>query len=123
MTNKENHNHSDEQESNGDLSSSVSSFWIFRDCLLQPLGPPPDLCVDGPIKDHQDHHGHEMQEQGERGSHLQYWTLSYEIMRVCHNFNVKTMTDLNLGSHCFSPNVRRGVGTTSAYVKCVCVLP
>ena len=62
MTNKKNQNDRNEQQSNGDLSSSVVSFGILWDCLLQPLGPLPDLHVDGPVEGHQDYHGQEVLE-------------------------------------------------------------
>ena len=60
MTNQKNQNDRNKQQSNGDLSSSVISFGIL--CLLQPLGPLPDLHVDGPVEGHQDYHGHEVLE-------------------------------------------------------------
>ena len=71
MTNQKNQNDRNKQQSNGDLSSSVVSFWILWDCLLQPLGPLPDLHVDGPVEGHQDHHGQEVLENGHRCGHLQ----------------------------------------------------
>ena len=71
MTNEKNNDYSDKQEGYGELSPSEGSSLITQDCLLQPLGPIPDLSVDGPVQEDQDYYDLGVREYGDRRSGLQ----------------------------------------------------
>ena len=51
MTDEKDKDDGDKQEGNGQLSSSVGSLVAPCDGLLQPVGLPSDLSVDGPVQD------------------------------------------------------------------------
>ena len=76
MTDEKDKDHRDKQEGNGQLS--VGSLVAPYDGLLQPVGLPSDLSVDGPVQD-----GEEQDDQGvenycSRRSHLKVLLLSRE---------------------------------------------
>ena len=68
----------DKQEGNGPLSSSVGSLVAPRDGLLQPVGLPSDLSVDGPVQDGQEQDDQGVENYCSRRSHLKVLLLSRE---------------------------------------------